>query len=79
MANYRDPKVTTTHDRKKGGMGKWLAIAAAIIIALLLLWWLLGSGEEASVEPVPVEPVVEEPIQGEGAVVVPVEPVAPAD
>lgn len=73
--NYRDPKVTTTHDSKKGGMGKWLAIAAAVILALIVLWWLLGSGEE--VEPVPVAPVAEEPV--EGTVVVPVEPVAPAN
>ena len=68
MADYRDPKVTST-GKKSGGMGRWLGIAAAVIILLLLLAWLLGwfGGQEVeTVEPT----VIEEPAATEGAEVV---------
>ena len=70
MADYRDPKVTTTRD--KGGK-KWLWIALAIIAALLLLWWLFSSGEdEVATEADPAAVVVEPADE-------PVEPAAPAN
>ena len=78
MADYRDPKVTTTTTQKtgaRGGMGRWIGILVAVIVILLLIaWWWGGFGgyEEAAVEP--VVPAVE----GEAVPVEPVEPVAPA-
>lgn len=42
MADYRDPKVSKTDEKKDSAIGKWIGIAAAVLIALLLLGWLLG-------------------------------------
>ena len=59
MADYRDPKVTSTDKGKSGGgMARWLGIAAAVIILLLLLAWLLGwfgGGEIETAEPAVIE------------------------
>jgi hypothetical protein len=60
MPDYRDPKATTTHEEKSGGMGKWIGIALAVLVALLLIGWLLGwfATEETAVRT--VDPVVTE-------------------
>ena len=66
MADYRDPKVTTTNDKKGNSMGKWIGIILAVIVALLLLAWLFGAfGTEVETNPA----VVEEPVGEEGVVV----------
>jgi hypothetical protein len=61
MADYRDPKVTTT-DKKNGGMMRWVWIALAIILLLLILGWFFGAfdNEVAEVETVPEAVVIEE-------------------
>lgn len=69
MADYRDPKVTTT-DKKSGGAMRWVWIALGIIVLLLLLGWLLGAfnNEVAEVETAPdAAVVVEEPVEVEPA------------
>ena len=69
MAEYRDPKVTTTEGKKKNDMTKWIGIAVAVIVLLLLLGWILGwFNNEAEVET--IDPaVVEEPVGDEPVVV----------
>lgn len=54
MADYRDPKVTGTGDKKNSNMGKWIGIAVAGLLALLLAGWLVGwlDQDEAEVETV---------------------------
>jgi succinate dehydrogenase hydrophobic anchor subunit len=60
MADYRNPKVTTTTSGK-AGMSKWIWIAVAAIVALLLLWWLLAAGDETAETGSPPDAVVVEP------------------
>ena len=66
MANtpndYRDPKVSTTTEKKSNR--NWLWIALAVLAALLLLAWLLGlfGGDDE------VDAVVTEPAAVEGTV-----------
>jgi hypothetical protein len=55
MADYRDPKVTTTG--KKQDTGKWIGIAVAVLVVLLLIAWWAGAFNGAE----EVEPVVETP------------------
>jgi cytochrome b len=52
MADYRDPKVTKTHDKKENNLGKWVGIALVALVALLLIGWMLGwfTDDEAEVE-----------------------------
>lgn len=74
MADYRDPKVTTTDKKSSGGMMKWVWIALAIIALLLLLGWFFGAFDNDVAEVETVDPdavVIEEPVD--------VEPVAPAN
>ncbi|SFO88239.1 hypothetical protein [Tranquillimonas alkanivorans] len=54
--NYRDPKVTETHE-KKGSM-TWLWITIAVIVVLAALAWIFGwfDGDEP-VEAAQVAPV----------------------
>ena len=71
MSDHRDPKVTKTGDKKRGGGGKWIGVALAVLVALLLLGWF--GGEEPEVETadpaLAEEPeVVEEPVTEEPAV-----------
>lgn len=73
MANYRDPKVTNTHQKKDSGMGKWIGIAVVAIVVLILLAWLMGwfnDDDEAGIieEPATVQEPVDEP--GETAPVI---------
>jgi len=51
MADYRDPKVTTTDSRKRG-MTTWIGVAVAAIVILALIWWWSAGDEPEVVEPV---------------------------
>ncbi len=73
MANYRDPKVTNT-DQKKDSTGKWIGIALAVIAVLLLLAWIMGwfNDDDETViieDPATVQEPVDEPA-GETAPVI---------
>lgn len=61
MPDYKDPKVTTT-ENKKNDTTKWVGIAVAVLLLLLLLAWLFGwfsSDDEVQV----IDPAtVEEPV-----------------
>lgn len=72
MADYRDPKVTTT-DKKSGGMMRWVWIALGIILLLLVLGWLLGAFDNEVEEVELIEPeavVVEEEVAEPDVVVI---------
>ena len=77
MAEYRDPKVTTTGTKQNGSAGKWIGLALAALVLLLLIAWWLGAFGSEEVEPVVVVPTTEAPAT-DTPVVEPVEPVAPA-
>jgi len=61
MADYRDPKVTTTGTKRDAGTGKWIGIAVAVIVVLLLIAWWAGAFNGADVEPEVVAPTTEAP------------------
>ncbi len=61
MADYRDPKVTTSSARE-GGAGKWIGIAVAVLVVLLLIaWWVGAFNGAGDVEPEAVAPTTEVP------------------
>ena len=60
MADYRDPKVTTTGSKRDNK--KWIGIAVAAVVVLLLIAWWVGAFGTAEVEPVVEAPVTEEPV-----------------
>ncbi|MBM9595302.1 hypothetical protein [Roseitranquillus sediminis] len=67
MADYRDPKVTTT---RKSGASRWIWIALAVLVVLLLLWWLFTPS---------ADPVATDAVVGEEPAAVEIEPAAPAN
>ncbi len=81
MAEYRDPKVTTTTARKKGASaGRWIAIfIGLVVIAMIIAWWWGGFGsadsDHAAVAPVPS---ATEGTATTGTGTVPAVPAAPA-
>jgi hypothetical protein len=74
MADYRDPKVTTTTGAKKDS-GKWIGIAVAALVLLLLIAWFAGAFD-GDVEPEAVAPATETPAAGAPATTD--QPAAPA-
>jgi hypothetical protein len=77
MADYRDPKVTTTPG---GSKMKWLWIALAAIVVLLLLWWLLTpDNEPVAVEGEPDAVIVAPADPGTDTATPPAEPAEPAN
>lgn len=60
MADYRDPKVTTTGTRQDTGTTKWIGIAVAVIVVLLLIaWWAGAFNGGGEVEPEATAPTTE--------------------
>jgi hypothetical protein len=82
MADYRDPKVTSTGTRRDGGTGKWIGIAVAVLVVLALIAWWGGAFNGGEVEPEAMAPGAEAPTT-EGTATPPAEgtteqPAAPA-
>jgi hypothetical protein len=62
MADYRDPKVTTTGTKRDANTGKWIGIAvAALVVLLLIAWWAGAFNGGAEVEPEATAPTTEAP------------------
>jgi hypothetical protein len=78
MADYRDPKVTTTGTKRDSGTSKWIGIAVAVLVVLLLIAWWTGAFN-GEVEPEAVAPATEAPVTETPATETPAtEPTAPA-
>jgi Na+-transporting methylmalonyl-CoA/oxaloacetate decarboxylase gamma subunit len=76
MADYRDPKVTTSGTKRDSGTGKWIGIALAVLVVLILIAWWTGAFNGGDVEPEVVAPATETPATGAPATTE--QPVAPA-
>jgi hypothetical protein len=75
MADYRDPKVTTSTGSTGRSTGTWVGIAIAVLVLLALLWWLFGAADDADVVAPTTGTVTEEPATTtETAPVTPVDP-----
>jgi hypothetical protein len=61
MADYRDPKVTTTGTKRDSNTGKWIGIAVAALVVLLLIAWWAGAFNGTEIEPVTTAPTTETP------------------
>jgi hypothetical protein len=76
MADYRDPKVTTTTGAKRDS-GKWIGIAVAVLVLLLLIaWWAGAFNGAGDVAPEATAPTTEAPAAGAPATTD--QPAAPA-
>ena len=61
MADYRDPKVTSTGTKRDSGTSKWIGIAVAVLVLLILIAWWTGAFNGADdVEPVATPPATTE-------------------
>ncbi len=69
MADYRDPKVTTTQSRSNRGMGTWIGIVIAALILIALIWWWWGGSYDADVVAPTTGTVTEQPVTEEPATV----------
>lgn len=73
MADYRDPKVTTT-GKTDSGMSKWIGIAIAALVVIGLIWWWMSADDDtAIVAPTTEGTVTEQPATIEEPATAPVQ------
>ncbi len=75
MADYRDPKVTTTRGSTGRGMGTWIGIVIAALIIIALIWWWWGAGYDQTAVVAPTTgTVTEQPATTQEPATVPAAP-----
>jgi hypothetical protein len=74
MADYRDPKVTTTGSARSRGMSTWIGIVIAALVIIALIWWWWGAGVDETVVAPTTGTVTEQPVTEEPATTAPAQP-----